>query len=106
MILKALEKTREMRNQNAGEGERKEARPSPDGAWILYMGGPDTGQRTDARLGRVMRIARTGTSPELVLQVAGYPRPPKLAWAGQSLARCSTLIRGFAVLPCKGLRAC
>ena len=66
----------------AGAGERKEARPSPDGAWILYMAGPDARQRADAGLGRVMRIARAGTSPQLVLQVAGYPRPPKLAWAG------------------------
>jgi WD40-like Beta Propeller Repeat len=80
----------------AGEGARRAARPSADGAWILYLTGPATRLETNAGIGRLMRIARAGSSPELVLPVRGYPRPSQLAWAEVS--------PGEGVMPHPGFR--
>ena len=56
-----------------GGEERRDARFSPDGRWILYLSSSDTEGRRRAAEGRLMRIAPGGGAPQPVLLVAGYP---------------------------------
>ncbi len=66
---------------NGGE-ERRDARFSPDGRWILYLASPDAEGQRQATEGRLMRVAPGGGPPQLVLLVAGYPAPSRVAAAG------------------------
>ncbi|MDE3168040.1 MAG: PD40 domain-containing protein [Acidobacteriota bacterium] len=60
-----------------GEEERRDARFSPDGRWILYLARSGSeGQ------GRLMRVAVAGGPPQPVFAVAGYPAPSRVAPAG------------------------
>jgi len=68
----------------SGGEERRDARFSPDGRWILYLTSPNTeGQRQTAE-GRLMRVALGGGSPQPVLLIAGYPALSPVAGEGES----------------------
>ncbi len=63
-----------------GEEERRDARFSYDGRWILYLTPSDRpGQNAE---GRLMRVAAGGGTAEQVLLVSGYPPPSRVAAAG------------------------
>ncbi len=65
-----------------GREERRDARYSPDGRWILYFASPDAGGQTQAAEGRLMRVAAGGGPPHFVLSVAGYPARSRVATEG------------------------
>ena len=67
-----------------GAEERRDARLSPDGRWILYLTSSDTQGQRQAAEGRLMRVALRGGSPRLVLLVPGYPALSRVAAAGES----------------------
>ncbi|MCC6341194.1 MAG: PD40 domain-containing protein [Bryobacterales bacterium] len=56
-----------------GREERRDARYSSGGRWILYFASPDAEGQTPAAEGRLMRVAAGGGPPRFVLGVAGYP---------------------------------
>ncbi|MCC6366411.1 MAG: PD40 domain-containing protein [Bryobacterales bacterium] len=66
----------------AGQEERRDARFSPDGRWILYLASADSEGRRQRAEGRLMRIAVSGGPPQPVLGVAGYPGPSRVAAIG------------------------
>ena len=87
--------------------EKRAPQLSPDGNWILYLAFPRAAQSGSTPTGgRLMRVPSTGGSPELVLEVKGYPgsaRAPREIWLpsarGYPDFRCSS--RGGASLrPC------
>ena len=65
-----------------GEEEKRDARFSPGGRWILYLASSDTPGQTQAGEGRLMRVALGGGPPQPVLRVAGYPPLSRVAAAG------------------------
>jgi Tol biopolymer transport system component len=65
-----------------GEEERRDARFSPDGRWIMYLSPPETAGQRQATEGRLMRVPINGGPPQLVLAVAGYPAASHAAAAG------------------------
>jgi Tol biopolymer transport system component len=66
---------------NGGE-ERRDARFSPDGRWILYLTSSNIQKQRQAGEGRLMRVVSAGGLPQPVLDVAGYPAPSGVATAG------------------------
>jgi Tol biopolymer transport system component len=92
-----------------GQEERRDARFSPDGRWILYLTSSDTpGQRQRrAAGGRLMRVAPGGAPPVPVFPVAGYPALSRVAAEGTEPGttlldhprfRCSSKSQSLCVL--------
>jgi hypothetical protein len=88
-----------------GEEERRDARFSSDGRWILYLTAPE--QKGQTAEGRLMRVAPGGGLPRQVLFVAGYPPPTRAAAAGTAPGarvsnyprfRCAAAPRSLCVL--------
>lgn len=57
----------------AGPEEERGPQLSPDGAWILYWTWPEAQGAIPPKSGRLMRLPISGGSPEVVLEVRGYP---------------------------------
>ncbi|MCC6389398.1 MAG: PD40 domain-containing protein [Bryobacterales bacterium] len=90
-----------------GQEERRDARFSPDGRWILYLASPDTEGQRQANEGRLMRVGVSGGQPHPVLGVAGYPVPSRMAATGTAPGatllshprfRCPSAPRSLCVL--------
>jgi Tol biopolymer transport system component len=67
-----------------GGDERRDARFSPDGLWILYLSSANTEGHTRAGEGRLMRVAVGGGAPQSVIVIPGYPTRSRVAVAGTS----------------------
>lgn len=77
--------------------EKRVPQLSPDGNWILYLAFPKAQNGLRPTSGRLMRVPSTGGTPELVLEVKGYPgsaRAPREIWLpsarGYPDFRCSS----------------
>lgn len=57
----------------SGPEEKRDARESPDGRWILYLAWPKADRQIRAGEGRLKRVPVSGGQPEVVFSVAGYP---------------------------------
>ncbi|MFN0166436.1 MAG: hypothetical protein ACKV22_08395 [Bryobacteraceae bacterium] len=73
-----------------GQEEKRDARMSPNGRWILYLAWPKEGERIRAGEGRLMRVAAGAGAPETVLRVSGYPGPVRALPDGTSPATSAT----------------
>lgn len=97
---------REAQTLVSGPEEKRDARESPDGRWILYLSWPRAGGQVRANEGRLMRIPVAGGQPEVALSVAGYPGAARipadrrftLAASGHPRFRCPSLPQAPCVL--------
>lgn len=67
----------------ADSEEKRAPQVSPDGSWILYLAFPKAQSGLPPPSGRLMRVLASGGTPELVLEVKGYPgsaRAPRERW--------------------------
>jgi len=63
--------------------EKRAPQLSPDGLWILYLAWHKTESGQPPTSGRLMRVPVSGGTPELVLEVKGYPgsaQVPRERW--------------------------
>jgi Tol biopolymer transport system component len=90
-----------------GGEEKRDARLSPDGRWVLYLASPGTQGQMHAVEGRLMRVAPGGGPPQPVLLLPGYPALSRVAPAGESPGttlldpprfRCSSAPQSLCVL--------
>jgi len=66
-----------------GPEEKRTPQLSPDGNWILYLAWPRTNSTLPPERGGLMRVPATGGTPEIVLEVKGYPgsaQAPRERW--------------------------
>lgn len=90
----------------SGPEDKRDARQSLDGRWILYLSWPKEGGRVRASEGRLKRIPISGGPPEVVFDVAGYPGPARipadrrftLAASGHPRFRCPSVPQAPCVL--------
>ncbi|MBM3747874.1 MAG: hypothetical protein FJW34_18965, partial [Acidobacteria bacterium] len=89
-----------------GPEEKRDARESPDGRWILYLAWPKADGQVRTGEGRLKRIPVSGGQPEVVFSVAGYPGPARvpgdrrftLGAAGHPRFRCPSVPQAPCVL--------
>lgn len=87
-----------------GGEERRDARFSPDGRWILYLSSSDAGGRGQASEAKLMRVAADGGAPQPVLVVPGYSGHTRVATSGTATVfdsprfRCPAAPQSLCVL--------
>ncbi len=90
---------REAQSLVSGPEDKRDARESPDGRWILYLAWSKAGGQVRTGEGCLKRIPVSGGQPEVVFRVAGYPGPARvpgdrrftLGSAGHPRFRCPTV---------------
>jgi len=63
---------KEMQALTTGQEQKRDAKPSPDGRWILYLAWPKSQGKIQTGEGQLMRVNVAGGPPEIVFRVAGY----------------------------------
>ena len=70
--------TREAQAVVTGPEEKRDARESPDGRWILYLAWPKVDGQVRTGEGRLKRVPVSGGRPEVIFSVTGYPGPARI----------------------------